>query len=236
MSDTENDRARRRLRRRRSPYVAFYGPMGGNGYVNPAYGPMGGNGHGNSAWGLRGDDPFVDGFPNGNRAWSPYLPAFEGVDFGPPYGSAFDFGGHHHNNGFDFDNVPDHDQGRRDRRSAAPSPSPHRCSWLVEALERLAAELSKSGYEARKGSKGEGRRKKSESQGLDYDREAIEDMVRKLSKLEGAMKSAQDAVQGILERLRIRSRDRGADEMGGMGSPVWRQGRYRSPPPFWGDL
>lgn len=112
-----------------------------------------------------------------------------------------------------------------------PSPSPQRSSWVVEAMERLAAEITNCGYEPCKTSKVEKKRTSPGEKRSEQDKEVIDGMNAKLSKLEDAMKSVQDTLQICLERLRS-GQESGVDEFDRRPStwtPIWRQRRFDSP-------
>lgn len=111
------------------------------------------------------------------------------------------------------------------------SPTPRRCSWFFEAIERLASELNSCGYEAHKESKKAETKAAKDEQRDEKEKVAIiEAMNAKLSKLEDAMKSVQDTIQSCLEKAK-KAKDGGerSRERAGNRSPVFRQRGYRSP-------
>lgn len=112
------------------------------------------------------------------------------------------------------------------------SPTPRRCSWIVEAMERLSADIKSCGFEPRKSPKAEAK-PKAEEKSSEKDNAVIESMSAKLTKLENAMKSVQDTLQSCLERARRGQEDGvGAGGRREIRSPVWRQRRFRSPDRF----
>lgn len=179
MSDSGSDRSRHRHRRRKTPFIAFYGPVGGNGF---------GSGHHYGRDEHHGrEGPHISYYRNDHRSC--------------------------HN-----------------RRSSSPS-SLAGTLWIVEAMERLAADITSCGYEPRKPSKPEKKEKLEEEGSSEQDKEVIETMNAKLSKLENAMKSLQDILQTCLARLRGGGED-GVDELArraGNPTQVRRQRRLESP-------